>query len=128
MNTPENAVKVWLDVGANSLCMELPQSTPSDRPHTIGLSLDKCSLERSEFGQVLARQKGWEVLLHILKARAIEAGGPTPEMLNRIGRVSAMTQDQADAILRGMEKARNQGYTPSGLPKEVDVEALGQLI
>lgn len=125
---PAHACYVWLDEANNTIRIGLPPTHEHERGHSVAIPLDKCSIEASAWGTTLARQRGWEELLRLLKARARET---RPD--RDIGTAATITQDQLDNALLAIERrtnggpVRNQGYDTRGVPKVVEPDALGDL-
>lgn len=98
---PSYAATIWL--AGENICIALP-SGASQKSHTIRIPVAKCSIETSEWGEPLARQRGWMVLLDILKQRQQLREAP-------IGTRAAPVQYDIEEMLRAIQPKR---YTTSG--------------
>lgn len=94
---PSYAMQIWL--AGDIIHLALP-SGPDGKSHVVRIPLAKCSIEQSEWGQPLARQLGWVVLVDILKQRQATREAP------RIGQRSAPVQYDIEAMLRAVVPKR----------------------
>ena len=97
---PSYVTSIWL--AGDTIHLALP-SGPDGKSHIIRIPLAKCSIESSEWGEPLARQRGWLVLLDILKQRQQERQQPV-----RLGDRAAPVQYDIDAMLRAVSSASPQ--------------------
>lgn len=105
---PSYTTVIWL--AGDQIHLSLP-SGPDGKSHTIRIPLAKCSIESGEWGEPLARQRGWLVLLDILKQRQQERQQPV-----RLGDRAAPVQYDIDAMLRAVSTSATQArrFTPRG--------------
>lgn len=94
---PSYVTSIWL--AGDQIFMALP-SGPDGKIHTIKVPLAKCSIETSEWGEPLASQRGWMVVLDILKQRQQERQAPA-----RLGDRAAPVQYDIDAMLRAVNSS-----------------------
>jgi len=93
---PDHAISVWLEGDELKLGLAQPGSRPTA---FLTLPLAKCSIEVSEFGQPLARQRGWLILIDLLKERA-RSGRKT------IGFAANPVQYDVDQMLLAMAQTK----------------------
>jgi|SRR5215813_12786482 len=63
---PDHAIHLWIEGDVLYLCMP-PKG--EGRSHYLTLPMGKCSVETNDFGQPLGRQRGWMILIDILRQR-----------------------------------------------------------
>src|SRR5579872_2168694 len=78
---PSYGLSIWL-VG-DKLNIAIPGAGPGAISHTISIPLAKCSLECGDGGQILGRQRGWLVLLDLLKQKEREKRSPAAKIGER---------------------------------------------
>ena len=91
---PSYVTQIWL--AGDFIHMALP-SGPDGKIHVIKVPVGKCSIETSEWGEPLASQRGWMVVLDLLKQRQQERAAPS-----RLGDRAAPVQYDIDAMLRAV--------------------------
>jgi len=94
---PDHAISLWIE--GDELKLGIPQPKGEDRKFTVAfLSIPtrKCSVENSEWGEPLARQRGWLILLDLLRQRE-RAGRAT------IGRKANPVQYDVNKMLLAMQ-------------------------
>ena len=97
---PSHAATIWLAGDRIAVAFDTgAQGDPAVRGHTVFLTLDRCSIEHSEWGEPLARQRGWAALLAMLKAR--EAAGRAERPALQIGHDAAPTLYAIEQAMRG---------------------------
>lgn len=110
---PAHALSIW-KVG-HDIYVGVPAQGKT-RGTTLKLPLDKCGIETSAFGGIRASQRGWAILLDILRAR--EAAGQRPAY---IGTRSAPVQYDVDKMIKEM------GGFGGGKPQPGPWPAIGTL-
>jgi hypothetical protein len=95
---PAHAISIW-KVG-HELVLGLPPTAPGVRGTTVRLPLERCEAIASAFGGTLANQRGWAILLDILRQR--EHAGQRPAT---VGTRQAPVQYDVDAMIRAMGAA-----------------------
>jgi len=66
IRAPDHAISIWIEGDVIHLCLP-PKS--GERQHFLELPQAKCSIETNDFGQPLTRQRGWLILIDILRQR-----------------------------------------------------------
>jgi hypothetical protein len=94
---PAHSLSIW-KVG-HTLYVGVPPSREGVRGTTLKITLDRCGVECSAFGQPLASQRGWRVLLDVLAQRERD-GRSAP-----LGNAGAPVQYDVEKILRAMGSA-----------------------
>jgi hypothetical protein len=114
---PAYAMTIWL--AGDQIHITLP-SGPGGKIHTIRIPLAKCSIETSEWGEPLARQRGWLVLLELLKQRQQERTAPI-----RMGDRAAPVQYDIDQMLKAVSgaSADTRKFNSRGV-EQIDYDAL----
>lgn len=97
---PSYGLAIWL-VG-DKLNIALPASTPGGKSHVVAIPLTKCSIETTEGGSILGRQRGWLVLLDLLKSKEREKRNPTP----KIGQQGSPVRYDIEQMLKTMSPSR----------------------
>ena len=113
---PSHAASIWLLGDRIAVAFDIGASDdPEVRGHTVFLTLDRCSIECNETGEVLPCQRGWAALLSMLKERARAAATSAPDM--RIGHASSPTSYAIEQALRGRTAQRynSRGSTATTL-------------
>lgn len=93
---PAHCAYIWFD-GAN-LRLQLPPDGPESHGNTVILPLERLGIVRNEAGAPRPDQRGWLVLLDVLRARLAAAD-------RRIGTQASPVQYDIEAVLRGVESA-----------------------
>jgi len=57
---------IWFD--GDNICLECP-ADPGHSAHVVKLPIERCRIETNATGTPLPSQRGWDVLLRILKER-----------------------------------------------------------
>lgn len=100
---PSYGLSIWLT--GDTLNIAIPPAADGTRQHTICLPLAKCSIETTEGGSILGRQRGWLVLLELLKSKEREKRNPNA----KIGNASAPVKYDIEQMLVGMKKFDTKG-------------------
>lgn len=95
---PSYAVYAWFS--GDSIRILLPPTNEDDRSHTVSIPIERCEIERNDFGQTLPTQRGWEALFKLLQNRASNRED------TRIGTKSSPTQYDLDAVMRAIGEGK----------------------
>lgn len=90
---PSYGLSIWLT--GDRINIAIPGAGSAGTPHTISIPLAKCSLECGDGGTVLGRQRGWLILLELLKSKEREKRNPNA----RIGEASAPVRNDIEKLL-----------------------------
>lgn len=120
---PPHAALIW-SVGTQ-LAIQFPGAGAADGTgpspsHTIFIDTAKCSVECSSWGEPLARQRGWAILLQLLRSRESDAAARRP---SKIGTSGAITLYALESALRSGAAVRR--FAPSGAPAATSLADLG---
>lgn len=86
---PKHAISIWFE--GDKLCLAFDENS-----HQVAIPVERAEVIRNGFGTPLPSQRGWEVLLSILRERYHEA----TKRVNQIARKSAPIQYMVEQVLK----------------------------